>query len=296
MVTEQASRPAGASHGRTARAAFTLVELLVVIGIIALLISILMPALSKARGAAQTVQCASNLRTIGQAIHMYVSENKGTLPYTFAGYDRAPASGNVSTPWFTKLAPATLYLDLLPNYGIKSNNVRICPVVAQDLGDTLMTNPNVDYWNYRYNAVLGGTQYTNSADPSFSFTYDAAKKVAWARPMKLSAVRNSSNVAMLTEGSSIFTWANATAQQFRLAGVDANGHQTVVAGDTDVIHSVRYTGGAFTVPWAPTIRLKKVGITNICFADGSVRGVSMTWDSNPPKPWDDGTVKIDPNK
>src|SRR5579862_4240317 len=67
----------------TGKKAFTLVELLVVIGIIALLISILLPALSRAREAANTVKCESNLRSIGQGIAGYVADNNETLPAAY---------------------------------------------------------------------------------------------------------------------------------------------------------------------------------------------------------------------
>jgi prepilin-type N-terminal cleavage/methylation domain-containing protein/prepilin-type processing-associated H-X9-DG protein len=65
------------------RAGFTLVELLVVIGIIALLISILLPALNRARESANTVKCSNNLRSIGQGFAIYLAENKQTYPAAY---------------------------------------------------------------------------------------------------------------------------------------------------------------------------------------------------------------------
>lgn len=68
---------------RRVRGAFTLVELLVVIGIIAILISVLLPSLARARAAANAVKCASNMRSIGQGMAQYLVENKTTFPAAY---------------------------------------------------------------------------------------------------------------------------------------------------------------------------------------------------------------------
>src|SRR5512137_2453967 len=71
---------------------FTLVELLVVIGIIALLVSILLPALSKAREMTYRIKCASNLKSIGQSLMLYSQENGGDYPRTYyIAYQDSPA-------------------------------------------------------------------------------------------------------------------------------------------------------------------------------------------------------------
>jgi prepilin-type N-terminal cleavage/methylation domain-containing protein len=73
------------SRRTTRHTGFTLVELLVVIGIIAVLISVLLPSLSKAREAADRVVCASNIRSIGQGYALFAVQYKGRVPLGYAG-------------------------------------------------------------------------------------------------------------------------------------------------------------------------------------------------------------------
>ena len=120
---------------RDRRRAFTLVELLVVIGIIALLISMLLPALSKTREKANLVKCMSNLRQIGQAFTMHAVEHRNHVPT--AGLIHQ-GNGFFATPQGLRDGARIKY-----KYYTDGNQLRPLPMpaaLAQYFGQTMRTD------------------------------------------------------------------------------------------------------------------------------------------------------------
>jgi prepilin-type N-terminal cleavage/methylation domain-containing protein/prepilin-type processing-associated H-X9-DG protein len=108
------------SSVRSGSKGFTLVELLVVIGIIAVLIGVLLPALNKARKQAKQTVCMSNLRQMGTAFTTYLADYKGHLPYYIWHNPTGNAALDPSLCWHG------YWVGVLCDYRIASNQM-LCP-------------------------------------------------------------------------------------------------------------------------------------------------------------------------
>lgn len=100
------------------RRGFTLIELLVVISIIAVLASLIAPAVQSARRAARKVQCLSNMRNVGLAMQNFASSNNGSLPSLVSNQtvtNSGGAQGTMTVPWTVLLLPALDNSALLKN-------------------------------------------------------------------------------------------------------------------------------------------------------------------------------------
>src|SRR4051812_19770712 len=166
------------SRLRRATIGFTLVELLVVIGIIALLVAILIPALSKSREQAVRVQCSSNLRQWGLALHQYVNTNRGFFPYNGPAIASAVPVGGKDLGWNSSVVQEFFETYLIKNKAVterQGDNVLYCPTQdwhREATNDTTGTGGLVGYFYllYREPGAPDPTNYNsmNYAPPGFA--------------------------------------------------------------------------------------------------------------------------------
>jgi len=157
---------------------FTLVELLVVIGVIALLIAMLLPALNRARASARMIQCQSNLRQLAQFGLMYAAEFQGVLPANGSGStwtdDAAALAGGDSTWWPITLPPGYSKsrhygtgfwpgdTEFQSTTGVSHGNIAVltgvtnCPVAVQSIP---FRSTFYRGTTYALNDLMGGRRY-----------------------------------------------------------------------------------------------------------------------------------------
>ena len=131
---------------------FTLVELLVVISIIALLLSIMMPALSRARGQAKKVVCSSRVKQHALGLSMYISENKGYLPPPLAPGPNPWIIAGGTAYWQTQIANYVVGKNALATSNMPDGPMWLCPeqtvVNKKRIGcNWYATNSNLCTWN-----------------------------------------------------------------------------------------------------------------------------------------------------
>ena len=193
--------------------AFSLVEMVVVVGIIAVLLAVLIPAVGKARRQAAGVQCLSNVRQLTQAFLLYANENKGRGPIYRTSSDE-------------------YWIDLIRAHYGQADQIRFCP-------STLDGHPGAGhgsatlYWvwgpsgrdgSYGFNGWLYhlcGPKHPESIDADGGVRFSRGplpREQAWGRHLRLTA-RDAANVPVFGD----CTWANGWPRDWERPPPDLNG-------------------------------------------------------------------------
>ena len=182
LVTSTSSERCAGRFARSraaGRGGFTLIELLVVISIIAVLASLIAPAVQSARRAARKVQCLNNMRNVGLAMQNFASTNNGTLPSLVAAQtvtNLSGAQGTMAVPWTIALLPALDNSALLKN--IRTNALVVSGVASvntnpgfENVAIEVFTCPD-DVDSHK---VSGGLSYVVNSGFISSEVYDATE-------------------------------------------------------------------------------------------------------------------------
>jgi prepilin-type N-terminal cleavage/methylation domain-containing protein/prepilin-type processing-associated H-X9-DG protein len=278
---------------------FTLVELLVVIGIIAILIGVLLPALAKARASAQTLACKSNLRQLVQATQMFAGEHGGYLPKAQNNYGPVVRGfSNIQGVSWGLSWPSASWQHALMKYVGNKKEVFQCPTDQQPKmrfppsgtnTDPLITNlPG----SYRYN--WSNESYDGAKNPNGA-TYDSTIFIS----AKLAQLRPADQAIMYFDGSGSrydgIEWESATEDLNHVNMKSTDGRFSLFSNvalslPVDLAqsnpynvafrrHSRQFNGGWDTLPASERQRAIRTGLANYAFMDGHVETMAFpdTW-------------------
>lgn len=173
---------------------FTLIELLVVIAVIAVLVSLLLPALKKARGRARQIQCAGNVKQVMLGFNMYAGDNGGFSPYC-----------DLQTNW--PVPPQSLWYHTLLPY-TNGETIFQCPSAPGEWGDmTYSMNYGWGVYRLHFGIVTNGAgdKLYGGAIPLFKLNFPA-RVMAFGEVRPYYDSRNATRDSFFSHGSFNGTW------------------------------------------------------------------------------------------